>query len=132
MRAVETCGDCGRLASFLPRARCADCQDLREERFRLVKAHLDQDGGASIASTASATGVDEGLIAAFIREGRITYGGADAARFAGADEEDLKARLRAQLAAKAGPSGTDPRGTDPQGPAAASLRDRFGMRTRAR
>jgi hypothetical protein len=126
---VETCRDCGGLFGYLPRGICADCQDVREERFQAVRDHLRDNGDASITQTSDATGVDEGLIVAFIRDGRLRYTGADAGRLDGIDhDEDVKARIRAQLAAQAGPAGTDPRAKDRQGPAAAS--SHLGMRSR--
>lgn len=83
MTAVQSCKGCGKLFPFLPRGRCADCIDLREERFHIVRDWLrDNPAGESISTASQATGVDEGLIAEFIREGRL--------QFAGAGEESAK------------------------------------------
>jgi hypothetical protein len=126
MSPVEACRECGRLYGFLPRGVCVDCQDLRERRFQEVKAYLADTPGASILQTAADTGVDEGLIVSWIREGRLRYTGPDAGRLEGIDhDEDVKARIRAQLAAQAGATGTDP-----HGPAAAPSAARLGMRSR--
>jgi hypothetical protein len=123
---VETCRDCGRLFGFLPRGICIECQDLREERFQTVKEYLREHPGASVLTTATATGVEEGLIVGWIREGRLQYSGQDVAQLEGIDhDEDVKARIRAQLAAQAGGQGTDPR------PPAAAARQ-LGMRSRSR
>lgn len=126
MSNVETCRDCGRLFGFLPRGICIECQDLREERFQTVKEYLHEHPGASVLTTATATDVEEGLIVGWIREGRLQYSGQDVAQLEGIDhDEDVKARIRAQLAAQAGAPGTDP-----QAPAAASRQ--LGMRSRSR
>ena len=128
MSSVEACRECGRLFGFLPRGVCVDCQDRRERRFQDVKAYLAGNPGATILRTAADTGVEQGLIVGWIREGRLQYAGADAGRLEGIDhDEDVKARIRAQLAAQAGPTGTDPRG-----PAAAPSSSRLGMRSRTR
>jgi hypothetical protein len=128
MSPVEACRECGRLFGFLPRGVCVECQDLRERRFQDVKAYLADNEGASILQTAADTGVEEGLIVGWIREGRLRYAGPDAGSLEGIDhDEDVKARIRAQLAAQAGAPGTDP-----HGPAAASSSSRLGMRSRAR
>ena len=128
MSNVETCRECGRLFGFLPRGVCVDCQDLREQRFRAVKEYLDGNHAASVLQTASDTGVEEGLIVGWIREGRLRYAGPDAGRLEGIDhDEDVKARIRAQLAAQAGGQGTDPRP-----PAAAPDPRHLGMRSRTR
>lgn len=128
MSNVEACRDCGRLFGFLPRGVCVDCQDLRERRFQAVKEYLADNRGASILQTASETGVEEGLIVGWIREGRLQYAGTDAGRLEGIDhDEDVRARIRAQLAARAGGMGTDPRP-----PAAAPVHPNLGMRSRTR
>jgi len=128
MSTVETCRECGRLCGFLPRGVCADCQDLREERFRTVKEYLADNPGASILQTASTTGVEESLIVGWIREGRLQNAGPDAGQVEGIDQDDdVKARIRAQMAAQAGGQGTDPRL-----PAAAPPSASRGMRSRAR
>ncbi len=126
MSDVEACRECGRLYGFLPRGVCIDCQDLREQRFQAVKEYLADNRGASILQTATETGVEEGLIVGWVREGRLQYAGPDAGQLEGIDhDEDVKARIRAQLAAQAGAQGTDP-----QPPAAASPRQ-LGMRSRS-
>jgi len=128
MSNVEACRECGRLFGFLPRGMCVDCQDLREQRFQAVKDYLADNRGATILQTATDTGVEEGLIVGWIREGRLQYAGPDAGQLEGIDhDEDVKARIRAQLAAPAGAQGTDPRP-----PAAAPARTNLGMRSRAR
>jgi hypothetical protein len=127
MSNVETCRECGRLFGFLPRGVCVDCQDLREQRFQTVKDYLRDNAGASILQTATETGVEEGLIVGWVREGRLQYAGPDAGQLEGIDhDEDVKARIRAQMAAQAGAQGTDP-----QPPAAAPSRQ-LGMRSRSR
>jgi hypothetical protein len=126
MSGVEACRECGRLYGFLPRGVCVDCQDLREQRFQAVKEYLADNRGASILQTATETGVEEGLIVGWVREGRLQYAGPDAGQLEGIDhDEDVKARIRAQLAAQAGAPGTDP-----HGPAAAPSAAHLGMRSR--
>jgi hypothetical protein len=127
MSHIEACRECGRLFGFLPRGVCVDCQDLREQRFQAVKEYLADHAGASILRTATDTGVEEGLIVGWIREGRLRYSGPDAGQLDGIDhDEDVKARIRAQLAAQAGGQGTDPR------PSAAAPSHHLGMRSRSR
>jgi hypothetical protein len=83
--AVQSCRGCGKLFPFLPRGLCADCIDLREERFQTVREWLqDNPSGASISAASKATDVTEGLIGEFIREGRL--------QFAGAESESVKDR----------------------------------------
>ena len=127
MSRVEKCRDCGRLFGFLPRGLCAGCQDLREERFQTVKAYLERDGAASVRQVSADTGVDEGLIVGWIREGRLRYAGADAGRLEGIDhDEDVKARIRAQLAGQRAPA-VAPRPEEAPAPSRSTLR----MRSRA-
>ena len=97
MSNVEACRECGRLFGFLPRGVCVDCQDLRERRFQAVKEYLADNAGASVLQTATDTGVEEGLIVGWIREGRLRYSGPDAGQLEGIDhDEDVKARIRAR------------------------------------
>lgn len=71
MAAVEKCRECGRIFASLPRGVCASCLDRREADFRVVRDWLRDNSGASIPVVSEATGVDEGVIVRFIREGRI-------------------------------------------------------------
>lgn len=96
MTAVQSCKGCGKLFSFLPRGLCADCIDVREERFQTVREWLRDNRGASVIAACQATGVEERLVAEFIREGRLEFSGpTESAR-------DLQAReaLRAKLVAE--------------------------------
>ena len=68
---VEPCSSCGGLFANLPRGVCANCLDRRERDFRAVRDWLRDNRGAPIAQVSAATGVDEGIIVRFIREGRI-------------------------------------------------------------
>lgn len=68
---VKACDSCGGLFAHLPRGVCANCLDQREGEFRTVRDWLRDNRGAPIAAAAEATGVDEGTIVRFIREGRI-------------------------------------------------------------
>lgn len=68
---VQPCSECGGLFANLPRGVCAGCLDQREGEFREVRDWLRANRGAGIAAAADATGVDEGTIVRFIREGRI-------------------------------------------------------------
>lgn len=125
MSPVEACRTCGGLFAFLPRGICADCQDEREHRYQDVRDWLLDNRGASILQAAEATGVDERLISEFVREGRLEIIGA-----AGADasprEQELKERIRKDLAARAAQGAAAP-GTDaPARPA------HIGMRSRGR
>ena len=121
MSPVEACKGCGGLFAFLPRGFCADCIDQRERSYQDVREWLLDNRGASIGQATDATGVEEALIMAFIREGRLEFvGGASPA-----EDEDLKERIRRDLAAReAGAAATT--ATLPPGQQPAR-----GMRTRA-
>lgn len=96
MTAVQSCKGCGKLFPFLPRGLCADCIDVREERFQTVREWLRDNRGASIIAACQATGVEERLVAEFIREGRLEFSGPTESA------KDLQAReaLRAKLVAE--------------------------------
>lgn len=100
MSPVERCSECGGLFSNLPRGVCAGCLDRREADFRRVRDWLRDNSGAPIAVVAEATGVDEGLIVRFIREGRIEVvtPGADPALARDREEEERRAELVRKLA----------------------------------
>lgn len=68
---VQRCEECGGLFANLPRGVCATCLDQREGEFRQVRDWLRSNRGSGIAEASEATGVDEGTIVRFIREGRI-------------------------------------------------------------
>jgi predicted nucleic acid-binding Zn-ribbon protein len=92
---VERCSECGGLFAHLPRGVCTGCLDRRENDFRTVRDWLRAHRGAGIPEASAATGVDEGVIVRFIREGRIEIvdpSSEPALRRSGEDE-----RLRAEL-----------------------------------
>lgn len=103
MTAVQSCKGCGKLFPFLPRGLCADCIDVREERFHTVREWLRDNRGASIIAACQATGVEERLVAEFIREGRLEFSGPTESA------KDLQAReaLRAKLVAEMSASQAD-------------------------
>lgn len=68
---VQRCQTCGGLFPSLPRGVCASCLDQRESDFRAVRDWLRSNRGAGISAASEATGVEEGTIVRFIREGRI-------------------------------------------------------------
>lgn len=122
MSPVESCRGCGGLFAFLPRGYCAECIDLRERRYQDVREWLLDNRGASVLDAAQATGVEESLIMAFVREGRLEFVGSAAAT---PEDEELKERIRRDLAAR----GTT--GPAPAGEAARPAAPRpLGMRTR--
>lgn len=97
MNPVQACTGCGRIHSFLPRGLCADCIDARETQYRAVRDWLSDNRGASIAEAAEATGVEETLILAFVREGRLETVDPDLV----AQLLELRARIRLHLASQA-------------------------------
>lgn len=102
MTAVQSCKGCGKLFSFLPRGHCADCIDLREERYRSVREWLRDNPGASIIAACEATDISERLVAEFIREGRLEF--VDAHPESVKDRqarEALRAKLVGEMTAKA-------------------------------
>ena len=103
MTAVQSCKGCGKLFPFLPRGLCADCIDVREERFRTVREWLRDNPGASIMAACQGTGVEERLIAEFIREGRLEFAGSGAESVEDQQaREALRAKLVAEMAAGGG------------------------------
>ena len=107
MSPIQACKGCGGLFAYLPRGLCADCLDVREERFRVVREWLIDNRGASIAGAAAATGIEEALIASFIREGRLEFIAASSASVQEIRGQDaLRNRIvdemAAQLAAQTG------------------------------
>ena len=100
MSPVDRCAACGGLFGFLPRGVCAACLDLRERAFAGVREWLLDNRGASILAASAATGVEESLIMSFIREGRLEFVG-DGEHAVSRDEEEIKARIRRDLEARA-------------------------------
>ena len=98
MTAVQSCRGCGKLFPFLPRGLCADCIDLREERFQTVREWLRDNRGASILAACQATGVEERLVAEFIREGRLEFAGPTESP----KDQQAREALRAKLAQRDG------------------------------
>ena len=96
---VQRCRECGGLFAHLPRGVCAGCLDRRERDFRAVRDWLRDNGGAGIAEASAATGVEEGAIVRFIREGRIELvDPGDPALRRDRDEEQRRAELVRRLA----------------------------------
>ncbi len=124
MTPVEACRSCGGLFPFLPRGVCADCIDLRERRYADVREWLLETPGASIAQASEATGVEEALILEFLREGRLEFVGAQHAGTAA--EEEIKERIRRDLASRAA---AEAAATTPR---QATGRRSLGMRSRER
>lgn len=121
MSPVERCSVCGGLFPFLPRGVCAGCLEARERAFAGVREWLQDNRGASILAASEATGVDEATILSFVREGRLEFVADAAARAVSPDEEEIKARIRRDLEARATAT-PDPREAD---------RPAHGMRSRA-
>lgn len=121
---VVSCKGCGGIFSFLPRGLCADCLDRREEDFRAVREYLRDNPGATVIAACTETGVEERLVAEFIREGRLQFadhGGAETVRDQMAREE-LRVRLAGELAAR--------QSAEAAAASAPGARTRSGMRSR--
>jgi len=104
--AVQCCRGCGNLFPFLPRGLCAGCIDVREERFQTVREWLRDNRGASIIAACQATGVEERLLAEFIREGRLELAGPTESAKDQQAREALRAKLVSEIAAaQANPPG---------------------------
>lgn len=102
MTAVQSCKGCGKLFSFLARGICPDCIDLREERFQTVREWLRDNPGASTMAACQATGVEERLVAEFIREGRLQFAGVESESPRDAQtREALRAKLVGEMSAQA-------------------------------
>lgn len=134
MAGVEKCRECGRIFATLPRGVCASCLDQREGDFRLVRDWLRDNSGASIPVVSEATGVDEGVIVRFIREGRIEIvdPAKDPAVQRDRDDEERRAELVRGLADAPRLGTSVNAGTaDPADPDEGRRRDRVhGMRAR--
>lgn len=124
MSPVEACRVCGGIFAFLPRGVCADCIDEREGRYRDVRDWLLDNRGASILQASAATGVEESLIMEFLREGRLEVVGSEPVDSRQEEEEEVKARIRRELAARGGDAAG---GAEADAAAGA----RLGMRSRA-
>ena len=123
---VVSCKGCGGIFAFLPRDLCAGCIDRREESFQAVRDFLRDHPGASVIAACTKTGVEERLVAEFIREGRLRF-----ADHSGSEtvqeqlaKEALRARLAGELAAHQGAGAVAPR------PASEPQPRRSGMRSR--
>jgi len=115
---VQSCKGCGKLFPFLPRGLCADCIDVREEHFRTVREWLRDNRGATVIAACQATGVEERLVAEFVREGRLEFAGPTES----AKDQQAREALRAQLVGEM---------TSSQAPAPASpSQPRRGMNVR--
>jgi hypothetical protein len=102
MTAVQSCKACGKLFGFLPRGLCADCIDLREERYHTVREWLRDNPGSSTIAACQATGVEERLIAEFIREGRLAFAVADTESVRDQQaREALRTKLVGEMTARA-------------------------------
>jgi predicted nucleic acid-binding Zn-ribbon protein len=97
---VQRCSECGGLFANMPRGVCTGCLDQREQDFRLVRDWLRDNRGAGIAEATEATGVDEGIIVRFIREGRIEILGpsSEPALLRQREDEERRAELVRHLA----------------------------------
>jgi hypothetical protein len=97
---VQSCKGCGGLFPFLPRGICADCIDAREEQFQAVREWLRDNRGATIAGACQATGVEERVIAEFIREGRIELSGPAPAALDTSEADAVRARIAQEMAGR--------------------------------
>lgn len=101
---VQSCKGCGGIFAFLPRGLCAECIDRREESFHTVRDFLRDNPGASIIAACTTTGVEERLVAEFIREGRLQFADHSSSESLRDElaKEALRARLAGELAARQG------------------------------
>ena len=101
MSGVQACKGCGGLFAFLPRGLCTECIDRREEKFQTVREWLQDHRGASVLAACQATGVEERLIAEFIREGRLEFtgDGTESVRDI-ISQEAVRARIASEIAAR--------------------------------
>jgi hypothetical protein len=95
---VEACRGCSKLFPYLPRGLCADCLDGRERDFQAVRDWLLENPGSSIHAASTATDVEEGLIAEFVREGRLQLVGEGPSAQEIREEEERRARLVREIA----------------------------------
>lgn len=136
MTTVQTCKECGKLFSFLPRGLCAGCIDYRESQYQLVREWLAENHGRTIAAVTEGSGVERKLITEFIDEGRLELivDGSPAG-----DEQRSRNALRAliasELAMSDSPHATSHTPTTPTAPTAAATpaapARHSGMRTRS-
>lgn len=98
MSSIEKCRECGNLFAFLPRGVCGGCIDRREAAYEAVRDWLRENPGASVRDASEATGVEQSLIASFVREGRLELvaAGAVSAEELRLEQERIE-RLRRQM-----------------------------------
>ncbi len=99
MTPVQTCKGCGKLFSFLPRGLCAGCIDHRESQFQLVRDWLVDNHSRTISAVTEGSGVEQRLIAEFVREGRLELVSDDAPSVREQRNMDaLRARMASEIA----------------------------------
>lgn len=123
---VVSCKGCGGIFAFLPRGLCAECIDRREESFHTMRDYLRDHPGASIIAACTETGVEERLVAEFIREGRLQF--ADHSSSETVQEQMAREALRARLAGELAARQSAAAAARP--PADAQQARRSGMRSR--
>ncbi|WP_153724841.1 TIGR03826 family flagellar region protein [Heliorestis convoluta] len=70
---VKNCPRCDRIFVRQPGARnlCPTCTREEEDQYEVVRTYLRKYPGATVIEVVTATGVEETLIAKFIKEGRL-------------------------------------------------------------
>lgn len=71
MAAIANCVRCQRMFQRLSGKVCPACVQDEEERFRLVRDHIEANPGCTIPQVAEGTGVEEAEILAFLQSGRL-------------------------------------------------------------
>lgn len=71
MGGIANCIRCQRMFQRVSGRVCPDCIQAEEERFRLVRDHIEANPGCGIAQVSEATGVEESEILHFLQSGRL-------------------------------------------------------------
>lgn len=120
---VEKCSGCGGLFQFLARGVCSPCLEHRESEFAVVRDWVRDNPGSSIGRASDATEIDEGRIAAWVREGRLErYGLNQKSAEEQREDDDRRRRLLAGM--------DDPTAVEVDGLVEAEEDVRHGMKAR--
>ena len=76
---LRNCPECGKVFTYLRTNMCPACQKLDDDTFKTVRTFITRNPGANIITVSEQTGVNEEKVMRYIREGRISNRGIEAA-----------------------------------------------------
>lgn len=71
MGTITNCIRCSRMFQRVSGKVCPQCVQDEEERFRLVRDHVEEHPGCTIPEVSEGTGVEEAEILRFLQSGRL-------------------------------------------------------------